>query len=265
MPTVARPGCRTRPLEPLNAPLREIAVRVSGVGRGSRVLDVGCGTGTQLERYAAAGCDVAGIDTSPAMLARARERLGSAADLRLADAQRIPFQDAMFDVVTATLVLHELRPLEREAVGKEMARVLTDSGRMLVIDFSPGPLHGLKGWGLRGFSVLAELTARHLERSRTFLAEGGVPVDRAARHGSPTHEVCGRRQHGRVRPDPPREQLSRPLQSQMRLANGSGCFAGGELAGWSHGNLQRVSSSALWPVWSGPFALAPQCDRPDLL
>lgn len=162
-------------LEPLNAPLREIAVRVSGVGRGSRVLDVGCGTGTQLERYAAAGCDVAGIDTSPAMLARARERLGSAADLRLADAQRIPFEDAMFDVVTATLVLHELRPLEREAVGKEMARVLTDSGRMLVIDFSPGPLHGLKGWGLRGFSVLAELTARHLQRSRTFLAEGGVP------------------------------------------------------------------------------------------
>ncbi len=162
-------------LEPLTAPLREIAVRVSEVDRGSRVLDVGCGTGTQLERYVAAGCVVAGIDTSPAMLARARERLGSAADLRLADAQRIPFEPATFDVVTATLVLHELRPPEREAVGKEMARVLTDSGQLLVIDFCPGPLRGLKGWGLRAFSVLAELTARHLQRSRTFLAEGGVP------------------------------------------------------------------------------------------
>ncbi|GAA6527464.1 methyltransferase domain-containing protein [Intrasporangium sp. DVR] len=168
-------GLQDAILEPLNAPLRDVAVRVSGVGRGSRVLDVGCGTGTQLERYLAAGCDVAGIDTSPAMLARARERLGPAADLRLADAQRIPFGDAKFDVVTATLVLHELSPLEREAVGKEMARVLTDSGRLLVVDFSPGPLRGLKGWGLRAFSVLAELTARHLQRSRTFLAEGGVP------------------------------------------------------------------------------------------
>ena len=106
-------------LEPLNAPLREIAVRVSGVGGGSRVLDVGCGTGTQLERYLAAGCDVSGIDTSPAMLARARERLGSAADLRLADAQRIPFEDAMFDVVTATLVLHELRPLSVRPLGRK--------------------------------------------------------------------------------------------------------------------------------------------------
>lgn len=162
-------------LEPLNAPLREIAVRVSGVGPGSRVLDVGCGTGTQLERYVAAGCDVAGIDTSPAMLARARERLGSAVDLRLADAQGIPFEDAMFDVVTATLVLHELSPRELEAVGKEMVRVVTDSGQLLVIDFSPGPLRGLKGWGMRAFSVLAELTARHLQRSRTFLADGGVP------------------------------------------------------------------------------------------
>jgi ubiquinone/menaquinone biosynthesis C-methylase UbiE len=51
----------------------------------------------------------------------------------------------MFDVVTATLVLHELRPPEREAVGKEMARMLTDSGQLLVIDYSPGPFRGLKG------------------------------------------------------------------------------------------------------------------------
>lgn len=162
-------------LEPLNAPLREIAVRISGVTRGSRVLDVGCGTGTQLARYVAAGCDVAGIDTSEAMLSRARERLGPAVDLRRADAERIPFDDASFDVVTATLVLHELTPLKREAVAEEMVRVLADSGRLLVIDFAPGPLRGLKGRVLRAFSVVAELAARHLRRSRAFLADGGVP------------------------------------------------------------------------------------------
>ena len=70
-------------LEPLNAPLRDIAVGMVSPRPGMRVLDVGCGTGTQLARYVAAGCLVAGVDVSPAMLGRARERLGESADLHL--------------------------------------------------------------------------------------------------------------------------------------------------------------------------------------
>lgn len=139
------------------------------------MLDDGCGTGAQLERYVAAHCDVSGIDVSPAMFGRARKRLGEAVDLRLGDTQRLPFDDGMFDLVTATLVLHELAPGTRDVVVKEMLRVLMDDGRLLVVDFHVGPLRVPKGWAMRGLSVAAELTARHLEHSRAFPAEGGVP------------------------------------------------------------------------------------------
>jgi ubiquinone/menaquinone biosynthesis C-methylase UbiE len=93
-----------------------------------RVLDVGCGTGAQLEQYVAAHYDVAGIDASPAMLGRARKRLGEAVDLRFGDAQQLPFDDGIIDLVTATLVLHELAPGARDVVAKEMLRVLMDDG-----------------------------------------------------------------------------------------------------------------------------------------
>jgi ubiquinone/menaquinone biosynthesis C-methylase UbiE len=163
-------------LEPLNAPLRDIVVTIAAPHAGTRVIDIGCGTGKQLERFLAKGCAVAGLDNSPAMLGRARATLGDRADLRLADAQSLPFPDASFDIVTATLVLHELTPEDRVAVAKEMLRVLTECGSILVVDFHLGPLRGLKGWMMRGTSVIAELMARHLRRSRAFLAGGGIPA-----------------------------------------------------------------------------------------
>lgn len=62
------------------------------VGRGSRVLDVGCGTGVAAAALAAAGLDVTGIDLSPNMIAQARQhnpslefRVGSMLDLDVAD------------------------------------------------------------------------------------------------------------------------------------------------------------------------------------
>lgn len=163
-------------LEPLNAPLRDIAVAMVAPRAGMRVLDVGCGTGRQLERYVAAGCAVAGVDKSPAMLGRAREALGESVDLRLADAQSLPFPDASFDIVTATLVLHELTPEARARVAGEMIRVLTSDGSIVVVEFHVGPLQGVKGRLMRGVSVIAELMGRHLHRSRAFLAGGGVPA-----------------------------------------------------------------------------------------
>lgn len=67
---------------------------------GERLLDVGCGTGDHLALFRAKGCAVSGIDPSPAMLARAREKLGPHADLRLGTAEELPFSDNEFDVVS---------------------------------------------------------------------------------------------------------------------------------------------------------------------
>ena len=87
-------------------------------------MDVGCGAGAQLERYQRAGCMIAGIDASPAMLDRARQRLGPVVDLRLAPAQSLPYSDARFELVIASLMLHELEPTVRDAVVSEIDRVL---------------------------------------------------------------------------------------------------------------------------------------------
>lgn len=110
------------------------------------------------------------------MVSRAREALGGGVDLRLADAQALPYEDASSDVVTATLVLHELSPEVRDVVATEMRRVLVPGGLLVLVDFHVGPLRGVKGWTLRSLSVVAELVARHLHRSREFLADGGVPA-----------------------------------------------------------------------------------------
>jgi len=79
-----------RVLEPMNAPLRGIGMTMWPPEPGMRVLDVGCGTGTHLELYVGMGCDGYGIDTSAAMLERARNRLGDRATLTLGTATDLP-------------------------------------------------------------------------------------------------------------------------------------------------------------------------------
>jgi SAM-dependent methyltransferase len=72
--------------------------------RGKRVLEVGCGAGTDLVRFAKGGAIVTGIDLSPSAIALARENFvqqGLQADLREADGERLPFADNTFDLVYA--------------------------------------------------------------------------------------------------------------------------------------------------------------------
>lgn len=163
-------------MEPLNSPLRDIGMRLVPPHEGMRVLDVGCGTGAQLLRYQRAKCHVYGIDASAAMLARARKRLAPNSDLRHGSAESLPYPDDLFDLVIASLVLHELEAMVRERVMIEMIRVLAPDGRILVTDFHPGPWTVPKGWFYRCLSVIAESVARHRDRSRAFIGSGGMPA-----------------------------------------------------------------------------------------
>ena len=143
---------------------------------GARVLDVGCGTGMHLEHYSNSGCRVSGIDLSPAMLAIARKRLGDAADIREADAREMPFEDGAFDVVLASLFLHELSPDARMKVVEEMLRVMKPEGRMLITDFHPGPFTGFTGHRMNAAITIAERFAgrEHFRNSRIFLTGQGM-------------------------------------------------------------------------------------------
>jgi SAM-dependent methyltransferase len=72
--------------------------------RGQRVLEVGCGAGTDLVRFARGGADVTGVDIAPSAIELARKNFdiqGLTADLRVADGEQLPFDANSFDLVYA--------------------------------------------------------------------------------------------------------------------------------------------------------------------
>jgi ubiquinone/menaquinone biosynthesis C-methylase UbiE len=102
--------------------------------RGLRVLDVGCGQGTDLYRYAASGADAVGIDLTPrhAELARAHlEAMQVSGEVVLGDAETLPFPDGNFNRVSSNGVLHHTPDMP--AALREIRRVLKPRGRATII------------------------------------------------------------------------------------------------------------------------------------
>ena len=162
-------------IEPMQAGVREIALEVVPPQPDWQVLDVGCGTGTGMAHYVEAGCAVVGVDVSAAMLDKAKARLGDAAELHLTDGDKLPFADGRFDLVTTSMVLHEVPEEARVALVEEMARVANVDGRLLLIDFRFGSLRGWKGPVFRALSAVIERLSGHYSQFRTFKRSGGVP------------------------------------------------------------------------------------------
>lgn len=100
---------------------------------GQKVLEVGFGMGTDLFQFACAGSNVTGIDLSPTHLDIAKKRFslyGRDADLRLADAENMPFDNETFDVVYSFGTLHHT-PNANKAMG-EIHRVLKPGGFAII-------------------------------------------------------------------------------------------------------------------------------------
>jgi ubiquinone/menaquinone biosynthesis C-methylase UbiE len=124
---------------------REDLLDIAGIMPGHRVLDLGCGTGTQALatwRRAQPGGSVIGVDISQNMLAAARRkarRAGLAIDFRCADAAQLPFEGDGFDVVTVTTVMHMVPDDRQRLCLREASRVLRPGGRLLLIDYAGDP------------------------------------------------------------------------------------------------------------------------------
>lgn len=169
-------GIYDRLFDSMNMGLRLIGIRMFRPSKGMSILDVGCGTGSHLELYQRYQCHLYGLDLSPSMLTLARERLGDIAQLDLGDATKMPYEDDKFDLVISMLSLHEMFPETRKAVLNEIKRVLKNDGRILLIDFHPGPYQPLQGWLSKIIIFLSELVAgrEHFRNHRHFLAKGGL-------------------------------------------------------------------------------------------
>jgi SAM-dependent methyltransferase len=102
--------------------------------QGDRLLDVGCGTGLSAVTLLAAGWSVTGCDISPAMLDRARIRIGQAVALHVADMRALP-RFGQFDLVWAVndAVNYLDDPAELQAALDGMRRNLAPGG-VLVFD-----------------------------------------------------------------------------------------------------------------------------------
>jgi SAM-dependent methyltransferase len=112
-------------------PLGEAFLRWLAVPANMRWLDVGCGTGifTRMILDTCSPAVVIGIDCAPAQIEHARRCVdGHPIEFRVADAQRLPFADASFDVVASALAINFVP--DRSRALAEMRRVVRPGGEV---------------------------------------------------------------------------------------------------------------------------------------
>jgi demethylmenaquinone methyltransferase/2-methoxy-6-polyprenyl-1,4-benzoquinol methylase len=136
-------------------------VMVANVGEGSKVLDIAGGTGDLALAFAkrvGASGEVVHTDINEAMLRTGRDRLldaGVALPTLVCDAEKLPFPDNHFDVVTVAFGLRNMT--HKDAALREMNRVLKPRGKLLVLEFSKVAKPLRKAYDWYSFSVLPRL------------------------------------------------------------------------------------------------------------
>lgn len=137
------------------------AVAVADARPGQKVLDIAGGTGDLARAFArkvGPSGTVVHTDINEAMLRQGRDRLldeGLALPTTLCDAENLPFASGSFDLVTVAFGLRNMTHKERALA--EMARVLRDGGKLLVLEFSKVAKPLEKAYDWYSFKVLPRL------------------------------------------------------------------------------------------------------------
>ncbi len=150
--------------------IRRYSLAVAELQPGERVLDVGCGPGSltiPAGRKVGRQGKTAGIDASPEMIGVATRKARKEdleIDFRVAPIEALPFEDAQFDLVLSSLMLHHL-PDDVKAQGlAEIIRVLKPGGRLIAIDISGGHSAGSLHRGPPFASILMGLIGHRMPR-----------------------------------------------------------------------------------------------------
>lgn len=115
------------------APAWSAVLDAVALGTGQRVLDVGCGSGDLLAHLDGLSVRVAGVDPAPGMVARAHS-VAPAADVRLADAAELPWDDDSFDLAIAVNALHLADEVGPALI--EMGRVVVPGGHVAIVTWA---------------------------------------------------------------------------------------------------------------------------------
>ncbi len=160
----------------IDAREKAFILSVAAPRAGERLLDVGCGTGEHLRMFRERGCEVTGLDASPFMLARAREKLGNRAELYEGRAEDLPFSDNEFDHVVLITALEFIADPARAV--SEAIRVCR--GRVFIGLLNPYSLIAVQRRveGLRRPTVYSRARLLNLGRIARMIVDplGDVPI-----------------------------------------------------------------------------------------
>ena len=152
-------------------------VMVADIRDGAQVLDIAGGTGDLALAFARKAGKTGRVvlsDINEAMLRNGRDRLldaGCVLETAVCDAEKLPFADARFDVVSVAFGLRNMT--HKDCAIGEMARVLKPGGKLLVLEFSKvaKPLEKAYDWySFKILPMLGQLVARD-QASYRYLAE----------------------------------------------------------------------------------------------
>lgn len=209
-PRVLRTYSRLAPVYELWAKLTESRARrrvleLAEVRDGESILEIAVGTGVQLVALARRNPSgrTVGVELADGMLARARREVTRAGiervELPKADALRLPFEEATFDLVVNSYMLDLLPLAEIPAALAEMKRVLRPGGRLVLSNMTKGERPWHRAWdalyargivltancrGVLAAPVLEELSFASVRRE--YVAQMSFPTEIVtARKASP--------------------------------------------------------------------------------
>lgn len=117
-------------------------INQAGIGEHSRVLDVGCGTGTLsiMVKRIRPEAEVVGLDGDSKVLGIARRKAAEAGVVLVLDqgmSYQLPYPDSSFDRVLSSMMLHHLTTVDKKRTLGEVFRILRPGGELHVVDFGP--------------------------------------------------------------------------------------------------------------------------------
>ena len=153
----------------------------------SRVLDVGCGTGTLAGMLRKEGIQAVGLDPSPGMIRVSRGISRGSFALVRGRGDGLPFFSGFFHGVIFSMVIHESPPSRRRKMLGEALRVLDPRGTLFILDYHHPSTASGRAAGAIEYLVEWVVGGEHFRNYRRFMQEGALAAFLAHLPGERIH------------------------------------------------------------------------------